>query len=111
MKWEYLVFYDMWDDGNLSPSDYMVCLDGFGEKGWELIAVSNGVVYMKRLKEDIEVVETVIDNDTYIKEFMEGLYGKEEAVKEAHSEEDTHQPQRCSTAGQLYSRAYEGRSD
>lgn len=88
MKWEYnrMVVASEEGVGPLDDDFVYEFMQRLGKENWELVTVSDGVAYFKRPRED---------------------NGEEEAVKEAHSEEDTDQPQRCSTAGQLYSRAYE----
>lgn len=86
MKWEYTVRFiapSDWNECSSEKSLELLQLLGLGD--WELVTIYGGLGFFKRPKED---------------------YGEEEAVKEAHSEEDTSKPQRCSAAGELYSRAY-----
>ena len=86
MKWEYkLAWYPHWEEWKDQVKEYAVYLNSFGELGWELFAIHDGIIYFKRPKED---------------------YGEEEKVEEAQSEEDTDQPQRVSTIGELYNAAY-----
>jgi hypothetical protein len=85
MKWKYAgVSLDGREAGGTCITEDLLKISG--DRGWELVTIYNDVAYFKCPKEN---------------------YGEEEAVKEAHSEEDTNKPQRPSTAGQLYSRAYE----
>lgn len=97
MKWEYnklLIRSERWAN-LLNYESIRGYMNELGEDGWELVAVCDDWAYFKRPKG--------IDEAAIIK----GIYGRqEEAVKEAHSEEDTGQSQRCSTAGELYTAGY-----
>lgn len=84
--WEYTVRFiapSGWNEHSSEKSLELLQLLGLGD--WELVTIYAGLGFFKRPKED---------------------YGKEETVKEAHSEEDTNQPQGCPSAGELYSAAY-----